>query len=395
MNFKKLADFMDLLTLTKVPGNAVTVYYKGKKVFSYASGFSDIEHRIPMTGKELLNIYSCSKLATVTAACQLLERGIFVLSDPLYEYIPEYKEMFVDTPGCGLIKAKNPITIGDLFSMTAGFRYSMDTPEFDQARKITNGSMDTLETIKCLAKAPLCFEPGTKWRYSLCHDVLAGVVSVVTGQKFRDYVRLNIFEPLEMNSTFYHRTEEIEQQMAQQYSFMPQDSQDFNAVEAQQSGYKTKTGYIKNVGKSAGIFVPGPEYDSGGAGLVSSVPDYAKLIAALANEGVGINGQRILSSRMVKLMRTDRLNDLTRSSFNWNQLRGYGYGLGVRTMIHPQLNGSLSPVGEFGWSGAAGSTAIADTENRLAVFYSHHMLNPQETYYLPRLINTVYACLDD
>ena len=94
-------------------------------------------------------------------------------------------------------------------------------------------------------------------------------------------------------------------------------------------------------------------------------------------------------------MKTDRLNDLTRSSFDWEQLQGYGYGLGVRTLIDPQKAGSLSPIGEFGWSGAAGATAIADTKNRLAVFYAHHMLNPQEAYYLPRLINTVYSCLDD
>lgn len=394
MNFKNLSEFMDRLTRTKVPGNAVTVYYKGKKVFSYASGYSKIESRTEMTGDELLNIYSCSKITTVTAACQLLERGIFLLSDPLYEYIPEYKNMFVDTPGYGLIKAKNPITIGDLFTMTAGFRYTMDTPEFDQAYKITNGSMDTLQTVKCLAKAPLCFEPGTKWRYSLCHDVLAGLVSAVTGQKFRDYVRHNIFEPLEINRAYYHRTPQIEEQMAEQYSFVPDNSQGFDAVQAQQS-FKTEKGRIINAGKSAGVFIPGPEYDSGGAGIVTSVPDYAKLIAALANGGLGVNGQRILSSRTVQLMKTDRLNDLTRSSFDWEQLQGYGYGLGVRTLIDPQKAGSLSPIGEFGWSGAAGATAIADTKNRLAVFYAHHMLNPQEAYYLPRLINTVYSCLDD
>lgn len=394
MNFDRLKLFMDRLSENTVPGNAVSVYFKGKNVFSYASGYSDYENRTPMTGRELINIYSCSKITTVTAACQLLERGVFLLSDPLYEYIPEYREMFVDTPGCGLVKAKNHITVGDLFGMTAGLNYKLDTPAFDAAYKITGGKMDTLETIKCVAKTPLGFEPGTKWNYSLCHDVLAALVCAVTGKKFRDYVKENIFDPLGMTETFYHRTPEIESRMANQYLFEQTNGKAFDEVEAQKSNI-TGSGYYKNVGKSVNRFIPGPEYDSGGAGIVTSVPDYAKLAAALANGGIGQNGERILSSRTVELMHTDRLNEQTRESFNWSHLRGYGYGLGVRTMINPAVAGSLSPIGEFGWGGAAGATLIADTKNRLAVFYAHHMLNPQESYYQPRLRNIVYSCLDE
>lgn len=393
MNFDKLRAFMDMLSEKKVPGNAVTVYIDGKKIFSYASGFADLESRRPMTGSELINIYSCSKITTVTAACQLLERGVFLLSDPLYEYIPEYREMYVDTPGCGLIKAKNHITVGDLFGMTAGFSNKMNTPEFDNAFNITGGSMDTLTVAKCISKTPLCFEPGTNWNYSLCHDVLAALVCAVTGMKFRDYVRENIFKQLGMTESFYHRTPEIEQRMASQYSFVPSDNQEFDAVEAQRS-FKTQNGTFKNVGKGISKFVPGPEYDSGGAGIVTSVPDYAKLAAALACGGKGVNGERILASRTVKLMHTDRLNEQTRAGFDWAHMRGYGYGLGVRTLTDPALAGTLAPVGEFGWGGAAGSTMIADTKNKLAVFYAHHMLNPQEGFYQPRLRNVVYACLD-
>ena len=181
--------------------------------------------------------------------------------------------------------------------------------------------------------------------------------------------------------------------MASQYSFVPSDNQEFDAVEAQRS-FKTQNGTFKNVGKGISKFVPGPEYDSGGAGIVTSVPDYAKLAAALACGGKGVNGERILASRTVKLMHTDRLNEQTRAGFDWAHMRGYGYGLGVRTLTDPALAGTLAPVGEFGWGGAAGSTMIADTKNKLAVFYAHHMLNPQEGFYQPRLRNVVYACLD-
>ena len=73
---------------------------------------------------------------------------------------------------------------------------------------------------------------------------------------------------------------------------------------------------------------------------------------------------------------------------------GYGYGLGVRTMVKPVLAGSLSPVGEFGWGGAAGSTVLVDSDRKLGVFYAHHMLNPLESYYQPRLRNAIYESLD-
>ena len=197
MDFTNLKNFLDYMAAKHTPGNAVEVFVDGKQVFRYACGFSDLESGTPMSGDEMFNIYSCSKITTVTAGLQLLERGKFLLGDPLYEYIPEFKDMYIKTPEGNLMKAQNPITIGDLFTMTAGFSYNFDTEGFKKARELTNGKMDTVETIRCIASDPICFEPGTHWQYSICHDVLAALVSVISGQNFRDYVKDNIFEPLE------------------------------------------------------------------------------------------------------------------------------------------------------------------------------------------------------
>ena len=136
-----------------------------------------------------------------------------------------------------------------------------------------------------------------------------------------------------------------------------------------------------------------PEYDSGGAGLVSTLNDYILFVDALANGGVGANGARILSPSTIDLMRTNFLDEHQRRTMTWTQLSGYGYGLGVRTHIDHTKSGSLGPDGEFGWQGAAGTMVIADPSNRLAVFYAQHMRNSQEPYILPRLRNVVYACL--
>ena len=138
----------------------------------------------------------------------------------------------------------------------------------------------------------------------------------------------------------------------------------------------------------------GPEYESGGGGIVSSVNEYSKFCAALANGGLGLTGERILSSATVELMRVNQLTtpELLKN-FNWKQLKGYGYGLGVRTLIDKAASGSTGDLGEFGWGGAAGATVLIDPERRLSMFYAHHMLNPQEEYYQPRIRNVLYACL--
>ena len=384
MNFEYMKSFMNSLTEWIIPGNSVVIYKDGKKVFEYSSGYSDLEKKIKKTGEEQLYIYSCSKVATVTAALQLYEQGKFLLSDPLYEYLPEFKKMYVKD-GDRIKAAENPITIRDLFTMTAGLSYATNTPAFEKARKLTDGKMDTRTVIKCLAEEPLLFEPGARWNYSLCHDVLAVLAEVVSGMRFSEYMKKHIFEPLDMNNSYYHTPNDVI--ISPQYIYEIQDTK--NIVELQQKEHTS--GVVKRAYGNELVF--GENYDSGGAGIITTVDDYAKFAAALANSGTGLNNNRILSSATVKLMKTNQLNEAQRKTMNWRRLRGYGYGLGVRTLIDKAESGSNSSIGEIGWGGAAGATIIADTEEKVALFYAHHMLNPQEEYYQPRLRNVLYSCL--
>ena len=392
MDFTYLKNFMDFMAKEKTPGNAVEVYLGGERVFSYASGYSSLEEKTPLTGDEYFNIYSCSKVATVTAGMQVLEQGGFLITDPLYDYIPEYKEMYIKDSNGSLKKAEKPITVGDLFSMTAGLNYDVNSPSIKKARELTNGKMETSVVARCLAEEPLSFEPGTHWQYSLCHDVLAGLIEIVSGMKFRDYMKKNIFEPLGMDKTVYHATDKIKARMSEQYRFVPNDFEgEFDAVKAQRSGNE-KEGYFINIGKDVG-YIFGEEYDSGGAGITTTTEDYAKFVAALANYGLGVNGERILTKYSIDLMRINRLNEEAMKNFSWRQHIGYGYGLGVRTHINPNLSGGLSNLGEFGWGGAAGATVIVDPKINLGIFYTQHCMNPREEFYQPRLRNVTYAGL--
>lgn len=301
-------------------------------------------------GKDaLFNIYSCSKVLTVTAALQLYEKGYFQLDDPLYDFLPEYKVMYIKGADENVYRAKKAITLRQLFTMTSGLTYNTNTPAFEKARQLTDGKMDTVTVIKCLAQDPLSFEPGEKWVYSLSHDVLGAVVEVISGKKFRDYVKENIFLPLDMQESCFHN-DSVQDRMAQQYQSADFTEDDLSRLRSGTGG-DVMDG-ITNVGKNVVGHVFGSEYDSGGAGITTSVPDYSKFVSALANGGVGSNGERILSSRTIDLMRSDQLKGQPRADYECPALKGYSYGLGVRTLINVAQSGSFGSVGEFGWGGA-------------------------------------------
>ncbi|MBE6656607.1 MAG: beta-lactamase family protein [Ruminococcaceae bacterium] len=389
MDFTPMKAFMDRLTAWRIPGNSISVCLENKEVFTYQSGYDSMERKTKMSGDRLFNIFSCSKPLTVTAALQLYEKGYFLLDDPLYDFIPEYKRMMIKDADGNLTEAKKPITLRHLFTMTAGLTYASNTPAFDKARALTDGKMNTLSVIKCLAEDPLSFEPGERWQYSLCHDVLAAVVEVISGKRFRDYVRENIFAPLGMNDSYYHN-EAVLDRVAEMYRY--ENSAESDIVKLQSASAGTQAGHAVNVGKAVS-HVFGNEYDSGGAGVTTSVSDYSKFASALANGGVGRTGEQILSPGTIELLRTNQLSEAQSVNFTWPQLRGYGYGLGVRTLTDIAKSGSCGSLGEFGWGGAAGATVLVDPSLKLSVFYTHHMLNPHEEYYQPRLRNVLYTCL--
>ncbi len=390
MNFENMKNLLDnLVKIGHAPGNTISVYKDGKNVFKYSCGYSDIESKKPMVGDEMLYLWSCSKVITVTAALQLFEKGVFLLDDPLYEYIPEYKEMWIKKENGDVVKAEKPITMRNLFNMTAGLTYDFENAK-EKTRELTNGKMNTDVLVRQCANDYLFAEPGDFYCYSKCHDILGGFVSIVTGKKFRDYVKENIFDPLGMKNSAFHVTPEIKEKMATQYVYEV-GSAVTDVVDAQLNGSKSGGSFKIREGNS---YIMGDEYDSGGAGIISTVDDYVLFAAALANYGKGVNGERILSPATVDLMRTNTFDEEKLKGFATGYFSGYGYGLGVRTMIDKAAGGSLGSIGEFGWGGAAGASVYIDPSLNLAAVYAKHCLAPREDYYQPRVRNVLYGCLD-
>ena len=337
--FENTKKFCDSFLELGVPGFDLAVYKNGECILRYMNGYSDLENKKPMTGKERYNIYSCSKPITCAAAMQLYEKGLFSLDDKLSCYLPEFDQMTVKA-GEDVKKAEKPILIRDLFTMIAGFSYKCKSPQLMLARSETDGRCPTRETVKYLAKEPLIFEPGERWEYSLCHDVLAALVEVISGQPFHEYVKENIFVPLGMNdSTFMLADSELE-------SIAPQ--------------YRFENGKAVNIGKSIDTYKFGSEYASGGAGCISTVDDYIKFLEALRK------GDSILKKETVDLMATNQLTPEQLNSYASHTT--HGYGLGVRTPKNDSI------FTDFGWGGAAGAFLAVDRENGISLYHAQHMI---------------------
>ena len=355
--FENLKNFCDSFLDAGLPGFDIAIYRKGESLFRYMNGYSDLENKVKINGKERYNIYSCSKVITCTAALQLWEKGKFLLGDKLSDYMPEFLNMNVKTES-GIKKAKNPILIRHLFEMTAGFSYDVASKSLLRCREETGGKCQTREAMKYLAKEPLLFEPGDRWEYSLCHDVLAALIEVLSGKKFEEYVKKNIFDVLDMqNTTFMLPESEIE-------TISPQ--------------YRFEDGKPVNVGKHIVAYKIGSEYASGGAGCISTVDDYMKFLE-------GLRTGKLIKPETLKCMTTDRLTEDQKRTY-W--LSGsHGYGLGVKT---PKVKSH-----DFGWGGAANAYLAVDTENEISVYFGAHMLSSPTQGIRNKIYPFIYAELFD
>ena len=363
--FEELRRFCDsfLEAGFEAPGFDLVIFERGKCVLRYRNGYSDLENRIPMSGKERFNIYSCSKVITVTAAMRLWEKGLFSLEDRLSRYMPEFEKMYVRTAE-GVRPAEKPILIRHLFEMTAGFSYDTETQALTALREDTGGRCPTREAMKYLAQDPLLFEPGEGWKYGLSHDVLAALVEVLADERFEEHIRRTIFEPTGMpRSTFLLPEEELKT-VAPQYRF--------------------QEGKAENIGPQISKYKLGSEYASGGAGAVSTVDEYIRFLE-------GLRTGAFLKPETVALMTKNRLTPAQTESYH-RQLssnRHHGYGLGLRTP------GPEPVYSDFGWAGAAGAFLAIEPEKEMSMYFGTHFMSSPFKKHRPLLFRLARAEMFD
>ena len=378
MDFTKVTNYLESLQSVGIPGADLAIYLKGKEVYRHQTGFADLDTRTLIAPDTLYPFYSMTKVITCVCALRLFEEGIFSLYNPLSEYLPEFKEMNVKTVRengeVQIEPAVNQIRIVDLFTMSSGISYNI-TPEFEKLSKKTKGNFTLKEFSEAVSKDPLYFEPGTHWLYSFSHDILGRLIEVLSGKTLGEYFYENIFDPLGMNDTFFRLPKEKEKRIATCYE------------------YDEKNKKYKKQENLPIRFDLDCKYESGGAGLISTVDDYSKFANALCAGGTAANKYRVLGKPTIELMRTNHLDEVRMEDYNWIHHKGYGYGLGVRTMVDKAAGGSNSNIGEFGWSGMAGTYVLMDPSIDLTYVYAQQLIPSKEEYVAPRLRSVVYGCL--
>ncbi len=365
MSFDRLKAYIDRLVAEGLPEAQIIVRKDGKEVFRHVAGFSDEAKTKAARYDDLFWLFSMSKVYTMVAAMRLVERGFLKLDEPISTYLPEFRNLKVQD-GEGVTDLKTPLTLRHLMTMTGGFSYDFNRyPEMMKLRENKNAS--TKDIVNAFGKAPLLFEPGTHFCYGFGHDIVAAAVEAVSDKRFRDFVKDELLDPVGITDMGFHPTPEQRSRMADKWK-----------VEYREDGTKPIT-----LGPKINWLRLTDNYDSGGAGLFGNAEQYIKMVDALANGGVAENGYRVLSRESIESIAANQLTEEVTKEFqnqSYKVRKGYGYGLGVRTLLDPKTAGSRSAVGEFGWDGAAGSYVLLDPENHVTIVYVEHIMNHGDIY---------------
>ena len=335
------------LNQKNIAGAVVLVSHNGETIMHSAYGHQDLDDNIAMDTSSIFRIYSMTKPVTSLAAMMLIERDSIALDDPIGMYLPELKNLMV-LKGKGLVKSKSKITVRDLLRHTSGFAYGIGLGN-SKVDKLYNKNhplfvRNNKQMVQRLSELPLQSNPGEKYNYSISVDVLGCIIERVSGMRLSEFFNENIFEPLEMNDTYFKLPESKVKRFCSYYK----------------KGLKLKESY-----KSTRYTKDGRQ--SGGGGLVSTSSDYLKFCTLLLNNGI-YNNDTLISSSIIAEMTTNQLPE-GEGVYKVNNDVGIGFGLGF--MVYMKEWGKQGHLGDYGWSGA-GSTHfyISPKEDLIVIIMS-------------------------
>ena len=397
-DFRHLDALLQKFVDDGLPGCSCVIAKKGEILYENYFGWADIENKKALTRENVFRQASLTKIAMYTVAMMMYEQGKFLMTDPVYEYFPEWRHstklVYSENGDVDVVSVEKPITIKNIMNMTCGLPYDMimgDIPVKHPTAEAMAKTMAPLrekghytlrEQIKAISQVPLAFEPGSRWLYGFASELTAGLIEEIGGKPAELVIKEMLFEPSGMESTANFTFGDIPDRLVKNYHL----------------------NRGKNLGDDDALTALPPERDamfvgplgtvSGFSRVITNCYDYTKLMQMLANGGV-YNGERIMGRKTIDLMRTNTITDQMIYEDYWNSyLAGYGYGYGVRTMSHPyegQHNGSL---GAFGWTGGSGTWAEADPSEGVSIVYMHNLQPNLEEYHHLRMRAVAYGCLE-
>jgi CubicO group peptidase (beta-lactamase class C family) len=334
----------------KIPGAVVLIQQHGHPVYFESFGLRDVESRRPMTADSIFRLYSMSKPITSVAAMMLVEDGKLRLDDPLSKYIPAFAEakVGVEQPDGKLVlePLQRPITIEDLLRHTSGLTYGFYGDS--AVRKLYansglfDGDLDNAAFAERLAKLPLAEQPGTQWDYGHSTDVLGRVIEVVSGRSLFQFEKERLLGPLGMNETAFSVADAAQRPRIAEP--LPDDR-----FERPIAGIKDPT-------------LP-RRWESGGAGMVGTIGDYARFLQMLLDGGT-VDGRQYLKPETIALMASDHIGPETKIARNEfyfpGEASGFGLGFAVRTAVPAN---TAWPLGEYRWDGVGGTFFFVDPKD--------------------------------
>ncbi len=332
----------------KIAGN-VTIVARGHQIAHFeAQGYMDVETKKPMQKDAIFRIASMTKLMTSIAILMLYEEGHFLLTDPIQQYLLEFKDLMIldaktnfDLQNPKTNPSQNSITIQDLLRHTSGIVYGYGRNPIDQIYQqhgFRTWNKPVSEFVKTIAQLPLADQPGTKFNYGYSHDILGYLVEIVSGKTLNVFLQERLFEPLGMKDAgFYVPNEKLDRLTAYHHFGEGQ-------LSVREPASKSPFRHLPVALSGGG------GWSDGYGGVVCSTEDFFKLLQMVLNYGK-VGDSRILSRKSIELLKTDHLKRITNRSFDPD---GYGLGTGVITSMENQ--GELGTVGALYWAGGPYNT---------------------------------------
>jgi len=369
----------------KIPGAVIMVVRGGKVAYVDAVGQRDPAGPAPLKVDDIFRIYSMTKPIVSVAALMLVEEGKLLLDAPVALYIPAFADVKVgiektDAQGVKmleLVAPRRPMTVQDLMRHTSGLTYGffgegLVKQAYRDAAVGTGGNITNAEFAERIAKMPLAFQPGSTWDYSNATDVLGRVIEVVSGQTLYQFLKTRLLDPLGMKDTTF---------------YVPEPERQARIAEPLADD--------RSIGVNAPVFDPRQvlAMESGGGGLMSTAPDYARFLAMLRNGGQ-LDGRRYISPATLAYMTSDQLSPAVVRTALYLPGPGYGFGLGVAVRTSSGEAPFAGPVGEYYWGGAGGTYMWVDPASDMFVVFM--MQSPkQRVPYRSVLRNMVYGAVTE
>jgi CubicO group peptidase (beta-lactamase class C family) len=347
----RIAPAVKILNDTGLTPGAVTIVARNGKIVHFeAHGYLDAEKTKPMQKDSLFRLASMTKPIITTAAMMLVEQGKLKLNDPIAMWLPELKDLKVETAN-GDVPLNRPIWVQDIMRHTAGFVYG-GAAKSPRIKKLYNEmNIESRETditaedmLKNLGQIPLANQPGTTWEYSIAVDVLGLLLERVEKKPLDVIIKSMLLDPLGMKNTSWWVEESQQPRMAEAF--------DSDVLKA-----GMLKGYRQNSNPS------GKSYFKGGAGMVSTAEDYLRYAQMMVNGGE-LNGKRYLSRKTVELMFSNHTVGMAGNPIG-STGPGYGFGLGFGVRLDEGMGWTPGSKGDAMWAGAWGTSFWIDPKEKL------------------------------